>query len=205
MKQVVRITCDVKDLIAPDKLTPLQGELKSLTEKKYEKLKASLLRHGFVFPEYVWKNGKTNYVTDGHQRLRALSKMKEEGIGLEGGKVPIVYVHAENKKHAMELILAAMSEYGSYDEDSIYEFVTMAGLDWKDVKPFSDFAALNMGTLEHGWFKHLDLEEPAGNTNTIPEDGKLVISIRIAPIGWERIKTELVKLVEVNDGTVDVA
>lgn len=169
MKQVIKITCDTKDLLAPDKLTPLQGELKSLTEKKYEKLKASLLRHGFVFPEYVWKNGKTNYVTDGHQRLRAIAMMKQQGIELEGGKVPIVYVQADNKKHALELILAAMSEYGSYDEDSVYEFVKTNELDWSEIKPFSDFAALNMGKLDVGWFQPDWTPEAQEKSEEVPE------------------------------------
>jgi DNA modification methylase len=148
----VRVTCSATDLIDPETLTPFQGELKWLEEKQYEKLKASLLRHGFSFPVFAWKKGKASYVIDAHQRLLALSKMRAEGVGLEGGKVPVVWVEAEDERHAKELVLAAMSQYGRYDEDSIYKFISEAGLDWPDVKAFSDFTPVNMGKLEVGWF-----------------------------------------------------
>ena len=174
MKQTIRITCETKARLEPEKLTPMQGQLKGLDKKHYAKLRESLLRHGFAFPEYAWKSGKTNYVLDGTQRLRALGRMKQEGIELEGGKVPVVFVHAKNKKHAAELILAASSAYGRMSMDSAYEFIAENELEWPEVKAFADLENLNMGTLEKGWFD--DGFEPGegngeGKENECPKCG----------------------------------
>lgn len=153
--KTVQVTCESTDLIDPDKLTPFQGDLKWLEDKQYEKLKLSLLRHGFSFPVFAWRKGKTNFVIDAHQRLYALHQMRKEGITLEGGKVPVVWIKARDEKHAKELVLAAMSEYGRYDEDSYYEFHNNAGLDWKSVKAFADFPQIHMGKLSVGWFDEM--------------------------------------------------
>lgn len=151
VKQRIKIVCDTKHSLPLDKLLPFQGELKSLTEKKYEKLKASLLRHGFSFPEFVWKSGKRSFILDGHQRVHALKRLRSEGIVLDGN-VPVVYIQARNKKHAKELVLAATSQYGDMDEDSIYKFVKEADLNWPELKFSLDFAEINMDKLQKGWF-----------------------------------------------------
>jgi len=170
LTQQIRITCDTKHMLEPDKLTPLQGDLKALTDKKYEKLKASLLRFGFAFPEFVWKDKTKNYIVDGHQRIRALVKMSGDGIKLEGGKVPIVYVKAKNKKEALALILAATSQYGDLDEDSVFQFVKENALEWADLKAFAEFPALNMGTLQAGWFGDAEIvEDPDAEWKDMPE------------------------------------
>ncbi len=152
MKQVVRVTCSSTDLIDPKKLTPFQGELKWLEDKQYEKLKTSLLNHGFVFPVFGWKHARKNYVIDAHQRLLALTKMQSEGIALEGNKVPIVWVEADNEVDARKLILLAVSQYGRYDYDSMYKFMSESGISFADVKSEMDFPTFNMGTFEAGWF-----------------------------------------------------
>lgn len=161
-KRSVAVTCTSTDLIDPKRLTPFQGDLKWLEDKQYAKLKESLLRHGFSFPVYAWKNSRKNYVIDAHQRLLALGKMREEGIVLEGGKVPVVWVMAENEKQAKELVLAAMSQYGRYDEDSVYKYINESNLEWAESKDVLDFPSFNMGTFEVGWFG-----DPAEGDDTV--------------------------------------
>lgn len=173
-RKIVRITCDVEHRLTPEDLTPLQGELKVLTKLKYEKLKRSLLRHGFVFPEYVWKNDGKNYITDGHQRIRALQKMREEGVELEGGKVPVVFVHAKDRKQALELILAATSQYGQLGEESIYQFVMGNSLEWDELEPFVAFPSIDMEKLEKGWFN--STWKPDDHENEIPALPKRAIT-----------------------------
>lgn len=155
---VVRITCSSTDLIDPKKLTPFQGELKWLEDAQYKKLKTSLLNHGFVFPVFGWKHRRKNYTIDAHQRLLALTKMRSEGIELEGNKVPIVWVEADNEVDARKLILLAVSQYGRYDYESMYKFMSEGGVGFDDVKREMDFPTFNMGTFEVGWWKDIEPE-----------------------------------------------
>lgn len=161
-KKIIQVTCESTDLIEPSKLTPFQGELKWLEEKQFRKLAESILRHGFSFPEFAWKSGKKAFTLDGHQRTRVVLELLKNGwtddegkhwsVELAGGKVPVVWVKAKNEKAAKELVLAAMSQYGRYDEDSLYKFIHEAGIDWPELKGIVDFSALNMGKFEKGWF-----------------------------------------------------
>lgn len=160
----VRVTCTSTDLIEPEKLIPLQGELKWLEDKQYEKLKASLLRHGFSFPVFGWKHQKKHFVIDAHQRLRAIGKMREDGIELVGGKVPVIWVKAKDRDEALELILVALSQYGRTDEDHIYAFVKENEMDWPELRTEIDFPSINMGKLQKGWFdSEFNPDEPKQN------------------------------------------
>ena len=48
--QTVQIRCKAAVNIDLAKLTPLQGELKELSDANFEKLKQSILKHGITFP-----------------------------------------------------------------------------------------------------------------------------------------------------------
>ncbi len=158
----IRVMCSSTDLIDPKKLIPFQGELKTLEKKDFRKLATSIIESGFTFPEYAWKSGGKAYTMDGHQRTRVILELLKNGwtngegkhdeVELVGGKVPVVWVKAANKKAAKKLVLAAMSQYGKYTEDSIYQFIHESELEWKEVKKIAAFPAINMGKLEKGWF-----------------------------------------------------
>ena len=55
-KKKIRITCRGAATARLEDLHPLQGDLKTLSEEKYRKLRKTLLKHGFSFPFFVWKN-----------------------------------------------------------------------------------------------------------------------------------------------------
>jgi hypothetical protein len=75
----IKITCTAATSIKLEELTPLQGDLKELTHRNFEKLKKSILKHGISFPFFVWQDNGINYVLDGHQRDRVLRKMQKQG------------------------------------------------------------------------------------------------------------------------------
>lgn len=52
----IKISCSTKDYLPLDTLVEFQGDLKSLSEENYQKLKSEILQTGFAFPIYVWKS-----------------------------------------------------------------------------------------------------------------------------------------------------
>jgi DNA modification methylase len=117
-----------------DSFKPLQGELKDLSQENYNKLKNSILKHGFNIPVFVW-NG---YLLDGHQRQRVLL---QEGWNVE---VPYVEIEAETELEAKEILLKITSQYGK---------ITLEGLD--DFYPEWQELDINFDAISI-----LDTEEP---------------------------------------------
>jgi hypothetical protein len=70
--QTVQIRCKAAINLDLHKLTPMQGDLKELSQINFNKLKQSILRHGITFPFFVWQSGGENYILDGTQRDRVL-------------------------------------------------------------------------------------------------------------------------------------
>lgn len=106
-------------LVKISELKPLQGNLKDLSTENYNKLKNSLIKHGFNFPVFVW-NG---YLIDGHQRQRVMLK---ENWDLE---IPVVEIQAENVEDAKEQLLKATSQYGKITIEGLDEFMP----DWQEL------------------------------------------------------------------------
>ena len=70
--ETVQIRCKAAVNLDLANLTPLQGDLKELSQSNFQKLKQSILRHGITFPFFVWQSEGTNYILDGTQRDRVL-------------------------------------------------------------------------------------------------------------------------------------
>lgn len=108
-----------------EKLEPLQGALKSLSDKNFERLKKSILERGFFVPVFIWNNGKKPRLIDGHQRIRVLQSLKDQGYTIP--KIPYVAIKARTEKEAKEKILAISSAFGKIERQGLYEF--LEGLD----------------------------------------------------------------------------
>ena len=80
MKKTIQITCKAAVSMDLADLQPLQGNLKELAAANFEKLKRSILKHGVTFPFFVWQNDGVNYILDGTQRDRVLSRMVADGF-----------------------------------------------------------------------------------------------------------------------------
>ena len=121
----IRVTCQAADLLPVDAILEFQGGLKTVTRENLDKLKRSILRHGFTAPIFVWR-GADNHILDGHQRLKALIEFRQEGYDIP--LLPVVYVDADSEDHAKEKLLYITSQYGEFTSEGFSEFVD--GLDF---------------------------------------------------------------------------
>lgn len=121
----MKITCETKDTLELSELTDFQGELKHRTKEDVQKIITSIEKFGFATPFFVWSHDGINHVLDGHGRLLALRKMKNQGEDIP--PLPIVYVDCEDEEHARKLLLRITSQYGEMTSESVLEF--MEGLE----------------------------------------------------------------------------
>lgn len=104
------------------KLHPFQQNLKDLSKENYAKLLASIKKHGFFVPVYVWFDGAGEaWINDGHQRDRVLigEKIVFENTGYE---VPFVEITAGSIQEAKEKLLVVSSQYGKITQEGLDEF-----------------------------------------------------------------------------------
>jgi len=116
----LKVTCKAADTVAIESLVPLQGDLKSLSQKDADKIRASLIQHGVSFPFLAWKFKKITYILDGHQRDSVLKQMAKEGWKIP--PLPVVWVEAKDMKEAKQKILLISSRYGRITEDGLRNF-----------------------------------------------------------------------------------
>jgi hypothetical protein len=106
-----------------NQLVHFQGELKSLSDENFNKLKNEIINKGFRYPFFIWKSpeGKNNII-DGHQRLRVLMVLEQEGFVVP--PLPVVYLDAQDEAEARDMVLAAISKYGDIDPNGLIEFIS---------------------------------------------------------------------------------
>lgn len=160
-EKMIRITCKGAATLPIGRLKPLQGDLKTLSDEDYGKLKTAIARHGFSFPELVWKNRNIYWIVDGHQRVKTVLRMMEEGWRLPQGSLPIDFTEASNKKEAYEKILLATSQYGKYTEESITTFIKTADIDFSSMKLELSMPQIDLEKVELGLFSQEEREEPS--------------------------------------------
>lgn len=174
----LKITCDSADSAELDDLSPFQGELKSLSEENFSKLKNSFIRHGFMSPIYVWFDGDRANILDGHQRLRTL-KLLRDREGWTIPRLPIVKVSANGEDEAKRKLLQFCSDFGTIETEGLYEFISEAGLGIDEL--FEDFTLrqIDMDSFKVEFFDDLDgPHEPEGSddkkedASTCPECGQ---------------------------------
>lgn len=128
----MKISCDCKDTLALDEITEFQGGLKDRSPEEVGKIIKSLKKYGFAFPLFVWKDGKKNWCLDGHGRLLALKKMREDGEKIP--PLPVVYVDAKDEAEARNLLLRLNSQYGRMTADSVREFADGFDVDFTELQ-----------------------------------------------------------------------
>ena len=98
------------DFIDFHELTEFQGDFKQRTDTDLQEIKSKIIEYGFSFPMFVWETDDKKYVIDGHGRLGALKLLEEEGEEIP--LIPVVYIHAEDTKQAIRLLLLCNSRFG---------------------------------------------------------------------------------------------
>ena len=117
----IKINCEGSSLLTLNKIKPFQGDIKTLSDKNRERLKTSIIKYGFSCPFFIWENEGNNYLLDGHQRLTVLSWMKSDGWEIP--ELPVVYIQAETKQEAKQLLLHITSQYGKFSEKKILQYI----------------------------------------------------------------------------------
>jgi DNA modification methylase len=150
-------TLSIKDLI------PTQGDLKDLTEANYNKLKLSFEKHGFIFPISVWQDGDKNYLIDGHQRQRVITK--EYG----DAEVPIIKIPAKDIKEAAEILLKVTSQYGTITQEGLDTYIATYELPEAEIYEATHYDAIS----------YLQTEEPEVEEDETPEvdEGGAALSV----------------------------
>jgi len=88
--KTIPIKCIGADTLDFELWEEFQGNLKSSTKEDIDKLKRGILRRGILFPAFIWKYKKHNFIIDAHQRKKALKELREEGY--EIGKYPVAWM-----------------------------------------------------------------------------------------------------------------
>ena len=125
--KTIKVACKGADTKALDELKEFQGELKQLTTKNAKRLRTNILNNGFSAPVFVWQHKGDNFVIDGHQRLRVLQQMREEGFSIP--LLPVAYIEAKTEREAKRKLLAIDSAFGRINVQGLDAYVSGAGLE----------------------------------------------------------------------------
>lgn len=129
---MIKITCETKDTLHFEEITPFQGGLKIRDESDHQKVIKSIKKHGFAFPFFIWKKDEINYCLDGHNRIGAIQRLIAEGEEIP--PLPVVYVNCKDEAEAKEVLLKLNSTYGHMTADSVREFLGDLEIDLGDLE-----------------------------------------------------------------------
>lgn len=142
-------------LVSISHLLETQGNLKDLSESNYQKLKKSIVKHGFISPITVWWSGDSYYIIDGHQRKRVL------GIEWPEAKVPVTQIPAKSLQEASEILLKIASQYGTVTQEGIDEYIATYELPEIELLDEINFDAI---------YSPIDVPETSNNREVNAED-----------------------------------
>ena len=121
MSKKITVTCRGADTLPIDALEEFQGGLKKITKANLEKLKRRIIKYGMNVPFFVWRVGDWCRILDGHQRLKALLSLREDGYDLP--LLPVAYIDADNEKDARDKLLGITSQYGEFEIQELSEWM----------------------------------------------------------------------------------
>jgi DNA modification methylase len=121
----LKIACKGAGTIELDRMENLQGNLKVMSPDNKRKLRAAIEKE-FSFPVFIWKkpgqNGKGPVrIIDGHQRIRVLHEMRDEGWEIP--PIPVDIIKAATLKEAKVKLLQVLSQYGKMTQRSFEAFI----------------------------------------------------------------------------------
>ncbi len=142
MEKRIPVRCKGTKSVDLASLKHFQGKLKDLPKPQFEKLKAAIVKKGFRFPVFVWRN----FILDGHQRLSVVQALIKEGWTI--GRIPIVEIEAKDEKEARELVLLVSSRYGKITDDGLHEFILEGKLDFESLKATVDLPEIDVSKFK---------------------------------------------------------
>jgi hypothetical protein len=130
-KTEIPIKCKGNRYLPFSEFVHFQGNLKEMSKVNAEKLKKSIIKHGWIAPVFTW-NG--NNIIDGHGRLLVLGEMLKNGHSI--GDIPVVDIQAKDRKEAAEILLSINSHYQKITGDGLYEFMNDMDLNLEGMSDF---------------------------------------------------------------------
>lgn len=144
-KKAIEIKCKGADTLPIDRILDFQNDLKTLSKDNEKKLRNSILKFGFIAPFFVWDDKGDWKLLDGHQRLKTLLKMREEGYDIP--LLPVDYIEADSEEDAKRKLLHITSQYGEFTLDGFENFTF--GLDgFEDIRLVNDEFDIGMFFIE---------------------------------------------------------
>jgi len=144
-KKVIEVKCKGADILPIDRILEFQGGLKELSKENEKKLRNSILKFGFMAPLFLWDDHGEWRLLDGHQRLKTLLKMREEGYDIP--LLPVDYIDADSEEDAKRKLLHITSQYGEFTVDGFENFTF--GLDgFEDIRLVNDEFDIGMFFVE---------------------------------------------------------
>jgi len=126
------ISCQTGTNLDLDQIEPYQGGLKELSQSDYVRLRAQIEALGYTFAAQVWARPDGGFSTlDGHQRLRVIRQMRDDGWTIP--PLPVALVYCRDEREADAKVLASVSQYGKVTHDSLYEFLQHRDIDIESV------------------------------------------------------------------------
>src|SRR6266498_719707 len=155
--KAIAIRCTAAVNLELSELKPLQGGLKELSDANFEKLKRSILKHGITFPFFIWQSEGDNYILDGTQRDRVLTRMGKDGFEIP--RLPCALIQAKDKKDAAEKILLISSQYGKMTNNSLEDFPAENDLDLPELQDELELPSINLEYFRDADFQAVSAEE----------------------------------------------
>jgi hypothetical protein len=117
----IKVTCRGADVLPIDSLLEFQGKLKKITKVNLDKLKKRIIKDGINVPLFIWREHDLCHILDGHQRLKALLSLRQDGYELP--LIPVAYIEAENENDARQKLLGITSQYGDFVIEELGEWL----------------------------------------------------------------------------------
>lgn len=130
--KTISVKCETKETLNIAEMKVFQGALKERTDVDYDKIKLSIIKFGFSFPFFLWKDKDgNNYLIDGTGRFETLCKMQKDGYLIPD--LPVVFIQCKDKKEAKQKLLRLNSQYGKMTKESVLEFAEDIDLNFDEI------------------------------------------------------------------------
>jgi hypothetical protein len=143
----IEIKCKGEAEIPIKSIKEFQGDLKELNPINYGKLRQAILKLGFSEPLSIWNYKGTNYILNGHQRLKAVKKMSDEGIGVPKN-IPINFIQAKNIKEAKLKVLSLTSQFGKFNKAEVLTFLEENKIEIEEYNKMFSLTGINIAKIQ---------------------------------------------------------
>lgn len=162
-------------LIKREKLREFQGKLKKDRPDLIDKLSEEILARGFNLPIAIWVNHPegTPLILDGHQRLKALDLLAEQGKTLKDDEIPTVGILAENDADAWQKVLEYNSRHSEIDQEFLAFVIESHDLDTENIV----FDPMHSQALEDDLKEKYDTSGEEVDLDSMDDIGKIEIEL----------------------------